>query len=315
MPSPSISRASLLRGPGSILYDSLTLFSQQDIVANVAIESWRPQISTHGEGAPRIADATGEITCTPTGRITSDLIAALFPAGYRNPVVGARVFPATDVPLLIHAVDSSKLQFANAVLTRMPSLTLSPTGTAFGEIGFTALIGDNKARDAVGAFYTVPESATWEETFDDGDVIAVPYSGTWGSLSIPTEDGWSVEFEVGIEPIIVDGIGTVDYRITGVTARATCKPVSMSAADLMTALRPEGLTLGATMRQSKDLVITGLKGGLIVTLNDAVMLAGGANYGNESSRVGEITFEASRQLTGTAPSTTMGAVFNVAIAS
>ena len=62
-------------------------------------------------------------------------------------------------------------------------------------------------------------------------------------------------------------------------------------------------------------MITGLAGGLIVTLNDAVMLTGGANYGNESGRVGEITFEASRQLTGAAPSTTMGAVFDIAIAS
>lgn len=315
MPSPSISRSSLLRGPGSILYDSLTLFSQQDIVANVAIESWRPQISTHGEGAPRIADATGEITCTPTGRITSDLITALFPAGYRNPVVGARVFPAVDKPLLIHAVDTSKLQFANAVLTRMPSLTLSPAGTAFGEIGFTALIGDNKARDTAGAFYSVPEGAAWSETFDDGAIIAVPYTGVWGSTTLHTEDGWNVEFDVSIEPIIVDGIGTVDYRLTGVTARATCKPVNLSADELMTALRPEGLTLGASMRQSNNLVITGLAGGLIVTLNDAVMLTGGANYGNETSRAGEITFEASRQLTGVSPSTTLGAVFSIAIAS
>jgi hypothetical protein len=124
-----------------------------------------------------------------------------------------------------------------------------------------------------------------------------------------------VEFDVGMSPIAVDGIGTVDYQVDSVTAKASCKPVALSAAELMTILRPEGLILGASLRQTKNLVITGLAGGLVVTLYDAALLEGPASWGNQSGRVGEITFEASRQLTGTAPSTTMGAVFAVSIAA
>lgn len=315
MPSPTISRSSLQRGPGNLIYGDDTFFSQEDITANVRLETWRPKISTHGDGAPRISDATAEIGFTPTGRITAAIIAALYPTGFRNPVVGARVFPAADVPLLIHGVDGVKHQFANAALTKMPGLTLTPKSTAFGDAAFTALIKDNAARETAGSFFTTPASASWAGTFDDGAIVAVPYSGVYGTTSIPTEDGWRVEFDLGIEPVIVDGIGTVDYRVTSVSAKASCKPVSMTAAELMAALRPEGLVLGSSLRQTKNLVITGLSGGLIVTLYDAVILEGPAAWGNQTNRVGEITFEASRQLTGEAPSTTMGAVFAVSIAA
>lgn len=316
MASPTIQRSALQRGPGSLQYGaSLKLFSQEDITAAVKLDTWRPKISTHGEGAPRIADATAEISFTPTGRITADIIAALFPAGFRNPVVGARVFPASDTALLIHGVDGAKLSFPNAALTKMPDLTLSPRGTAFGEAMFTALIKDNTARETAGAFYTSPASATWAETFTDSQIVSVPYAGVWGSLAIPNEEGWKVSFELQMEAVKVDGIGTVDYTVTGVTAKATCKPSAMSAAVLLGALRPEGLALGSTLRESKNLVITGLAGGLIVTLYDAVLTEGPAQWGATSTRTGEITFEASRVLTGEAPATTLGAVFAVSIAA
>lgn len=316
MASPTVQRSALLRGPGSMLYGaSLKLFSQEDITANVNLTTWRPKISTHGQGAPRLSDAIGEISFTPTGRITADLIAGLFPSGFRNPTVGARVFPASDTALLIHGTDQSKLQFPNAALTKMPDLILSPKVTAFGRAMFTALIKDNTARETAGAFYTSPTAAAWSETFTDAQIVAVPYAGAWNSINILTEDGWKVSFEIQMEPIVVDGIGTVDFLLTGVTARATCKPVNLSAASLMASLRPEGLALGSTMRQTQNLVITGAAGGLIVTLYDAAVVDGPAVWAPGSPRSGEIAFEASRALTGEAPNTTMGAVFAIAIAT
>jgi len=316
MAGPAITRSSLQRGPGSLTYDgTLKIFSAEDINAAVTLDTWRPKVSTHGEGAPRLSDARAEITFTPAGRITADLVAGLYPAGFRNPVIGARVFPAADKALLIHGTDGVKHQFPNAALTKMPDLTLSPRGTAFGEAAFTALIKDNTARSAAGAFYTTPQAATWAETFNDAQIIAVPYAGVWGSTAIATEEGWKIAFELALNPIVVDGIGTVDYEVGGVGVKATCKPSAMSAAALTAALRPEGLELGSSMRQSQNLVITGLSGGLVVTLYDAVMTAGPAVWGANAPRAGEVTFEASRVLTGEGASTTMGAVFAVSIAA
>jgi len=196
----------------------------------------------------------------------------------------------------------------------MPDLTLSPKATAFGQGAFTALIKASTARTATGAFYATA-SAAWAETFDEGLVVAVPYAGAWNSLAILTEDGFKVSFEISMEPIYVDGIGTVDYRLTGVTARASCTPVGLTADALIAQLRPEGLSLGATMRQSKNLVITGEPGGLEVTLYDATLLTGGARWGSSVLRAGEIGWEASRAFSGESPNTTLGAVFDIAIAA
>jgi hypothetical protein len=314
MPTPTVSRSALQRGPGSLTYGGLALLSAEDITASVKLETWRPKISTHGEGAPRVADATAEISFTPTGRITAAIVAALFPAGFRSPVVGARAFPAADVPLLIHGVDGAKHQFANAAPTKMPDLALSPKGTAFGEAMFTALVADNTPPETAGAFWSTPDAEAWSKPFSDSDIIAVPYTGSWGGgPPIHTEEGWKVTFEVGLEPVKVDGVGTVDFEVTNVTVKATCRPVAMTAAQLAAALRPEGLVRGSSLRQGKDLVITGLSGGLTVTLYDAVMTEGPAVWGANASRAGEVTFEASRQLVGSAPSTTLGPVFDIGI--
>lgn len=313
MASPAIQRSAILTGPGTLKYGTQpTIFSQENIEAVLNLETWRPQISTHGQGAPRLSDAVAEITFTPAGQISADILAALYPAAFRNPSVGTRIFPATDTVLLVHGIDKSKLTFASAALTKMPDLVLSPKATAFGQAAYTALIKDNTARTAIGAFYS-STTGDWSETFDEALVAAVPYSAAWNSLDIPTEDGWRVTFEVQMEPIYIDGIGTVDYRLTGVTVRATCTPAGIEAGDLLAEMRPEGLALGATLRQTEDLVITGETGGLIVTLKDAALLTGSSRWGNNVLRAGEIGFEASRAITGESPAQTLGAVFDISV--
>ena len=92
-------------------------------------------------------------------------------------------------------------------------------------------------------------------------------------------------------------------------------PPALPLPRIAAALRPEGLNLGTSLRQSKNLVITGLAGGLVVTLYDAVMTAAPAVWGATASRAGEVTFEASRKLDGSGASGTLGAVFEIAIAS
>lgn len=310
-----VTRSSLLSGPGSLKFgDTNKYFAKEAINAAINLETFQPEISTHGKGAHRISDATGEIKFTPSGRITAALLADLWPAAFRLPVVGSRVFPAADVPLLIHAMDGTQLTFANVAVTGMPELTLSPAATAIGEATFTALIKDNTERSTVGSMYSIGAVANWSEDFDDCDIICVPYAGVWGSQNLPTKEGWRVAFEVETEPVVVDGVGTVDLLLKGVTATATCTPLGWSAQDLLEAVRPEGLALGSSLRQSKDLVITGAPGGYICTLYDTVVVEGSANYHPTDPRVGEVAFVSSRNLSGTAPNTTMGAVFALDIA-
>jgi len=313
MASPSVQRAALIRGPGCAIYDSVTLHAQEAITADVKVSTFRPKTATHGDGAPRILDAVGEVTWNPTGRISTEILAIFFPEIFKNPSQGARVFPAQDKALLIHAKAGDKLQFANSALTGMPVIALTPSATAFGPVTFSAVIKDNTPRETAGSFYTIPQTASWAYPLLDDDVV-LPYSATWNNLSIITETGWRITPTVQLNPITVDGIGTVDFEILGVSVKASCKPSAWTASQLLTSLRPEGIAIGTTLRLGKDLVITAAApGGLVVTLYDAVLSAAPAAYAPNAPRAGEITFEASRTFVGEAPSTTLGKLFDVTI--
>lgn len=313
MPSPKVQRAALIRGPGCIRYDDLTIYASAEITAAISTGIWRPTVSTHGEGAPRISDATAEITFTPCGQITAALIDILFPVAYKSPVLGARAFPPADAPLLIHGKMGDKTLFGNAAITGLPELILTPTATAFGQATFTAAIKDNMSRDEEGSFITYPAASEWDYLFAD-DQITVPYSGKWGAQDIITQDGWRVAFAIGLAPVIVDGIGTVDFELQSVTVTATCTPSAMTMQGLAQALRPEGLALGSSMRLGRDLRITGAAGGLDVTLCDAVMTSGPGQWAPAAPRAGTVTFEASRAINGEGASANFGPLFDVAIA-
>lgn len=307
-----IQRSSLRSGPGSLTYDTLELHCKEDIKCSVKNETMRPKFAVFGEGGPRLVDSTCEIGFTPPGRITLAIINMLFPAAFRNPVMGSRIFPAADVALTILGVDGNKLTFPNAALTGVPELILTPSETAFGEATFTALIKDNTERVTPGSMYTAA-TAAWAGTLDDADVIMVPYDGVWNGLSIPTQNGFKVKCEIETQAVKVDGIGTVDMILTGVSWSASCVPVGWSAADLLSAVRPEGLNIGAPLRQGRNLTITGLAGGLTVTLYDAAIIEGGARWHVSDPRCDEITFVASREIAGIAPGTTIGKLAEIAI--
>jgi len=309
----AITRQSIIDGPGSLVYGTTKLFAKETISATIELDMWRPDIQTHGLGAPRLRDATGTVAFTPAGRIDAALAALYWPAALRTPVPGTHLFGSADVALAIHSCAGKKITFTNAAPTALPEIILSPRETAIGEVTYTCLIGNGLARTATGSFYTAADAA-WTEAFDDGGIIAVPYTAVWGTggtaVTLFTAEGWRVTFDLQTTPRYIDGIGTIDHVLESLVVRASCRPVNLTASSLVSYLRPEGLALGATMRQSKDLVITGATGGLVVTLYDAVCVAGPCQWGKSELRAGEVGFEASARIA----SSTMGAIFAVAIA-
>ena len=85
MASPTYTSTNLHRGPGSLTLGAQKFFSQEAISADVKIETWRPKVSTHGEGAPRISDALAEISFTPSGIITNELLTLALSGGAQKP--------------------------------------------------------------------------------------------------------------------------------------------------------------------------------------------------------------------------------------
>lgn len=316
MSSPTVTRASLLGSAGSLIYDAasanLAMFCKEAINVTLEKETWRPTLATHGEDAPRLKDATAEIKFTPSGRITSDIISLLYPSTLQNPVLGSRLFPASDKELIVHGMDGTQLKFASVAPFQMPDLVLSPAETAIGEAVFKAVIKDNTSRETAGSLYSTA-SVAWSGTFDPSTIITCPYNVTYGDTPIHTKDGIKVSFDVQVAPIYVDGIGTVDWKITGVQATATFTPHDMSITDIMGAHAPEQ-ALGSNLRQSKNLVVTAdTVGGINFTLYDCVLDNGDVVYQTEEPRAGELAFVANRQLSGSGEATTLGALFSLTI--
>lgn len=303
-----IQRQSVIDGPGTVTFGALKLHAEDGIDARVALDSYRPKVATHGETGPRLRDARGEISFKPSGRITQAILDALYPAALRNPTINASMHGTSDTATLIHSTAGKKVTFINTALASMPELTLSPQETALGELTINALIGNGLARTAASSFYTTADDA-WSESFPEDEIITVPYSGVWNGTTYYTEGGWKIAFDLQLEPRYVDGQGTIDYKFQGLTVRASCTPVNVTAGDLLDALRPEQLALGASMRQGQNLVITGASGGLLVTLYDAVMMEGPCQWGATRLRAGEVGFEASRQNSGG----TLGAIFAISL--
>jgi hypothetical protein len=293
----AITRQSVIDGPGTVTFGALKLHAEDNIDAVVKLDTWRPSIATHGDAGPRLKDATGEITFKPTGRITQGIIDALYPTALRSPTINTSMHGAADVATIIHSTAGKKVTFTSTALGSLPELTLSPAQTAIGSVKLNAVIGNGLERTAASSLYVAADLA-WSEVFPESEIICVPYTGVWNSQTFYTEDGWKVAFDLGLEPRYVDGIGTIDHKFKSLTVRASCKPVNITAGALLGFMRPQGLALGANMRQTQNLVITGASGGLIVTLYDAVLMQGPCQWGKTRLNVGEIGFEASRLISG-----------------
>lgn len=306
-----LTRQSVVDGPGTILHGgSLLVHCQENIDGQVELDTWRPRIATHGEGGPRLRDGRGTIRFKPSGEITQDLLDFYFPAALRNPTINMSMHGTSDVATLIHSTAGKKVTFKNTALASMPELILTPQETTIGEVVLNALIANGADRTTAESLYVTADEA-WSEQAVDTGIIAVPYSAAWNSLTIHTERGWRVRPELRLEPRYVDGVGTIDNKFAALTVRASCTPVNLTEAQILGALRPQGLALGANMRQGQNLVITGATGGLTVTLYDAVLMQGPCQWGPNRLRAGEIGFEASRLISGG----TLAALFNVTISA
>ena len=292
-----VTRANIVDGPGSFSLGALALFSAANIVADFVPETFSVPVSTDGEADTRFAGAKCDISFTPSGRLTAGILAALFPAAFRTPVVGTSVFGAADTAGFCHSTAGKKITFTSCAITKPPELILSPAATLFGQIGIEALIKTGGVPTDADAYY-VASDAAWSETFDPDEPITVPYTAAWGAITLNTEDGFRVTCEPQLAPRRVTGQGIIDYKLQDVIWRASCRPVDLTAATLLGYMAPAARDIGSSMRAGSNLVIAGGAGGIDCTLYDASVVKGPCNWGATELRAGEIGFLAHRNDTG-----------------
>lgn len=297
-------RESILRGPGSLTYDGQTVFDRDGIDAAITPTEFEILTSLHGRVDSRLADAVGEVTATPSGRVTAGLLAMLYP--YGNPTFGSSMGGVTDKPLVVHSLSGRRLTLHAAYLTALPQLRLSARQTLFGSAAtWTAVLKNNTARSAANSMYTIAE-APWTGTYAPADVKTLPHTAAWGSTApwndIKTAEGWTIDHDIGTEPVTDDAEGTIDHILTSVTVRARCRPIGLTEANVLDALKVQGAgnAIGSSRITGNNLVIQAA-GGVRVTLYNAALVEGPIRWGNIDLRIGEIGFIAHRSFPAGAP--------------
>lgn len=297
-----IQRSSVVRGPGTVSLGGVQIFDRENIRADINVATFDVPVSAYGNVDSRRQDITGAVGFRPCGRLTNNILSALFPHG--TPNIGASLFGASDTACEIHSTAGTKVTFHAAALTQMPNLKLSTTATAFeSDAEIMALIKNNTARITANSLYTVA-STPWSGAFDTADIKGGSYQGTWNGTTFQTADGWSVEFDMETEEQYLDGLGTYDVILKDVRARAKCQPIGLDEDTLLGNMNLQGAdaVMGGSMRSGHDLVITA-SGALTVTLHECDVREGPLEWGDTTLRAGEIGFEAHRTLSGGVPST------------
>ncbi|MGN0832589.1 MAG: hypothetical protein ACI4RD_02925 [Kiritimatiellia bacterium] len=286
-----ITRQSIVRGPGTVTYNSVRIFDRDGITAELDSATQEIGSSISGKLDTIKTDQVGKVTLTPVGNLSQELLDVLFPAWLRTPVIGRSVFGAADVPLAVSSRAGRRVTFLNAALTKCPELLLSPVKTAFGPVEFTALVANGKLATDADSLYA--EAAA---DYADGEpprtgLSGFHYVGQLGDLAIPdTVDGWTVSVEPQLNPVGTDSQGTVDYTLGGVNVTAKCRPIGLSEDQVLGAL-PVLRGRGASMAGESDLVIRSA-GGLVVTLRKATAVTGPLQWGSTQLRAGELGFTA-----------------------
>jgi len=284
-------RQSIIRGPGAITFGGCTFHDASGITAEIDSATSDIPSSIAGKLDTIKTDQIGKVSLTPVGNLSEALLAVLFPAYARTPVIGQSLFGSSDAPLVVQSRAGTKVTFNAAALTKCPDLLLSPVKTAFGQAEFTALLANGKLPTDNGSFYAVAA-----QTYALGEPPRVGlsgfhYTGTFGSLSIPdTVDGWTVGVDMQLSPVTTDSQGTIDYTLTGVNVTARCTPLGLTEAQIMAAL-PALTGRGKSLASANDLVIAS-SGGLTVTLKKASLVTGPLNWGATTLRAGELGFTA-----------------------
>ncbi|MFH0981475.1 MAG: hypothetical protein V2A79_08050 [Planctomycetota bacterium] len=281
-------------------WNGITMFSRDDINVRHTPVMVPVQTSMHGVIDQVRKDLVIRIPLRLWGAWEN--LATLFPATVLTPRIGTRIFGTTDVPLVLASNNGGStgdtMTYHNAQLTRLANLYLGVDAPIFAaDVEFTALIRNNTAPTNAAAYFTSAIGVAYSDaTFVKTNFKQQVYSGVWGAVggftAIQAKLGWNIEWELGLEPEYVDGVGTVDMILTDFLGRARCIPIEATMAQITAAskLQDSGGGPGSLLSLSAaDLVLTGT--GVSVTLKNAGMTDHGMSWGMTPLRNGEVAWE------------------------
>lgn len=293
-------RSALEIGPAKVTHLAHNFYAKEASALDIEPEIIRVGTDRHGPLDDRIVDMLGRLSITPDGAWTSAARAALYP--YANTKRGASL--GGQGSIIIHCDDGSGNRYTGkaAVLTRMPQLLLSSRQTMMGPAEYTLIREDNKAPNEADSFIVRDTAVFADSALTVASLKTQAYTGAYGSsiVGIETEEGWTVDFALGVVLKRTDRWGTIDIRFDSLQVTASCVPVNIGVDDILEAIRaagPVGWTAGQSMQAAgQAFTLTGEDASVPVTLANAYAQRGQIRFGATDYRQGGISFVSTRVL-------------------
>ena len=299
-----IDRSSILiQGPALMTYKSSTFWSKGDVTIKPVVKTMKIPGAGVGDIDERPTDRRIEVSFEPVGAFSSGLAAILWPHLALLP--GQSLFGSTDYPLVVHGRDGNKVTVHNANLAAMPKIRIGADKTIVAPVTFTGLIAKSTDASNAAAYWTWASASYPGDTgLSLSEIIQLPGAAAWGASSpwsaFKTADGWEIDFAMQTQDVTVDGLGTVDILMTGLTVTAKATPLGITVANAIAKLPVSG-ALGTSTANGDDLVISTAAGGPQVTLNAARLTDVPMVWGPATKRIGACTWLATRTWTTGTP--------------
>lgn len=248
-------RTTIVRGPCKITYDGATFYSKGGVTLTVTNSSFDKDTDAYGPVGKIKTDFQVVVEFEPVGEI--EALTTLFP--YASTAMGASICGATDKPLVIVSA-SATYTVLNAIVTQMPSLRLSATATAFGSVQFTGFLKKAGDPTVIADYYTLGAGAAIGVAFDPAKIICGPYYCDFPGAETYSEAGFELSFDLSMNPVIVDGFGTVDMSLTSLGANLSFIPTGISEGEFEGLL--EGVEFGSSLSIFDCQIRTDTVGGL-----------------------------------------------------
>lgn len=299
---PTFDRTTIVRGPCKIAYDSQTFYSKGSVTITTANATFDKVTDAYGPVGKAKTDFTVVVEFEPCGEI--EALAVLFP--YASTAMGASIYGSTDKPLIITAADST-YTIHNAAITQMPSIRCTANNTAFGSVTFTGLLDKGGDPAILTDYLTIGSGGSIGAAFSPAAIITAPYSATLGAIGpFFSEQGFEINFDLGLTPVTVDGIGTVDMSLASLGLSVACIPTGVAQAVFDTYFG--SLDAGENLATAALDISTATVGGLNFDCAAVEIIDLQRRFSSAENRVGTLNLAARRTFSTGAPN----ALFTVA---
>ncbi|HSI08834.1 MAG TPA: hypothetical protein VK985_09585 [Rariglobus sp.] len=204
--------------------------------------------------------------------------------------------------LEIHSLtdDDEKYHFYNTAIIGIPTLTIKPNVTPFGEITYECYRKFGVAHSADNAFYTRSLEVNAEAgDLDYDQVITEAGSLTWGAAkpfdAFTTKDGAAISFGLTLDAVLDGAGGIASRKIMSQEVTLTAEPNYITAEAVWAKRKVQGAGTGTGRRLAAGAdPLNLISDSIYARLYGAICTTSPAQYSKTLDRLGALTWKATR---------------------